>query len=80
MEQWDDFNHYTLEVGNLILARIMGWPIELEGGEDYGMRLSPENFDEWVARAEEGNRRYRNGLGKVDIEWAQSLGKEEAND
>ncbi|MEP4079758.1 hypothetical protein [Haloferula sp.] len=76
MKLWDDFNHYTLEVGNLILARIMNWPIELEGGENYGRQLSPENFDDWVAQAKEANRRYVEGPGKVDIEWAQSLSKE----
>lgn len=80
MERWDDFNHYTLEVGNLILARIMGWPIELEGGEDYGLRLTPENFDGWVDQSKQGFRRYTDGTGKADIEWAQSLGNEEGPD
>lgn len=77
MEHWDDFNHYAVEVGDLMLARIMGWPIEMEGGEDYGLKLKPGNFDEWVARAKAGNKRYVEGPGKVDIEWAQSLKNEE---
>lgn len=80
MQKWDDFNHYTLEVGNLILARIMDWPIKLEGGEDYGLRLTPENFDRWVERSKQGFRRYTERTGKTDIEWAQSLRNEEGSD
>ncbi|MFC7335592.1 hypothetical protein ACFQY0_00265 [Haloferula chungangensis] len=80
MQNWDDFNHYTLEVGDLMLARIMGWPIEMEGGEDYGLQLDPANFDAWLEHAKAGNRRYIEGVGKADIEWAQGLSNKEGSE
>lgn len=73
MNHWDDFNHYTLEIGDLMLARIMGWPVEVDGGEDYGVMLTPGNFDEWAGQARRDHRRYATGPGKADIEWARSL-------
>lgn len=73
MEHWADLNHYTVAMGNLILARIMNWPIEMPGGESYGRRLTPDNFDDWAAHAKEGYRRYVNGPRHQDVIWKQEL-------
>lgn len=73
MRYWTDFNHYTLEVGGLMLARMLDWPVGMEGGEDYGTRLTPPNFDAWVERAKQGYQDYVEGAGKRDLEWKQDI-------
>ena len=80
MTGWDDFNHYALSTGDLILARIMGWPIERNDARDYGLHLTPENFDTWAEQAKAGYKNYANGIGRPDIEWARKLKSEARED
>ncbi len=76
MRYWTDFNHYSAEVGGAMLARMLGWPMELEAARDYGIRLTPENFDGWVERSKEGYRRYISGPGIPDLEWKERIIRE----
>lgn len=76
MAYWNDFNHYTLEIGGVMLGRMLGWRIETESGDSYGSELRPDNFDAWVERAKDGYRRYVEGPRRVDLEWKQSIVEE----
>lgn len=80
MSGWDDFNHYALETGDLILARIMGWQIDREDGRNYGLRLTPQNFDEWASQAKKDYAAYQIGVGRADIEWARKIKNEASKD
>lgn len=75
MRYWTDFNHYTLDVGGAMLARMLDWPQEMEGAGGYGMTLTPANFDEWVERSKEGYRRYLTE-GRADLEWKEAIIRE----
>jgi hypothetical protein len=69
MEHWDDLGHYTIEMGNLLLARMLGWPppAGLPGAADYGARLEQETLGAHLARLREGYRRYLTGTGAADV-------------
>lgn len=73
MKYWADFNHFTLEIGGVMLARMLGWPVELEIGRDYGTRLTPDTFDSWVERSKQGYERYVGGPGRDDLEWRRKV-------
>jgi hypothetical protein len=67
MLHWGDLGHYSIEVGNLIQSRIMGWPLPIEGGENYGTRLSPETLEPWLEHVRQGYRAYLSGPGATDV-------------
>jgi hypothetical protein len=75
MLHWGDLGHYSIEVGNLIQSRIMGWPLPIEGGENYGTRLTPETLEPWFEHVRQGYRAYLSGPGAADVarkeEWIQ---------
>ena len=73
MNYWADFEHFTPGVGARMLGRMLGW--EGAEGDDYGMELVPESFDDWERRAREGYRRYVDGPGRADIEWKQRVSR-----
>lgn len=73
MNYWADFNHFTLEIGGVMLARMLDWPIELEIGKNYGIRLTPETFDAWVEGSKAGYQRYVEGAGREDLKWRRQV-------
>jgi hypothetical protein len=45
----------------------MGWPLPIEGGENYGTRLSPETLEPWLEHVRQGYRAYLSGPGAADV-------------
>jgi hypothetical protein len=73
MEHWADLGHYSREMGNLILARMMGWPCPLPGGENYGSLVTPENVERHLATVESAYRRYLTIDGARDVAWKKQV-------
>jgi hypothetical protein len=73
MEHWSDLGHYSHEMGNLILSRMMGWPCPMPGGEDYGNRVTSENVERHIAEVERAYRRYLTGEGARDVAWQKQI-------
>ncbi|MCW1885008.1 hypothetical protein OKA04_09740 [Luteolibacter flavescens] len=73
MPSWGDLEHYSLEVGNIIQSRIMGWPVPVQGAENYGRRLTSASIEPWFRDVREGYRAYLTGAGAADVakkeEW-----------
>ncbi len=73
MVHWGDLGHYSIEVGNVIQSRIMGWPVPMEGGGNYGTRLTPETIEPWFEHVRQGYKAYLSGPGAGDVarkeEW-----------
>ena len=73
MPHWGDLGHYSVEIGNVIQARIMGWPIPIPGAENYGMKITPENLDAWFDHIRQGYKAYLTGPGVRDVAWKEEL-------
>ena len=73
MTFWDDLGHFSVPVGNAMQARLMGWPVELEGAEDYGTPLSKETLPQREAEVREGYRAYLEGPRRGDVLWKEEL-------
>lgn len=73
MTYWDDLGHYSIAVGDAMLARMMGWDIPIEGAEDYGTPLSSDNLAERLQKIRQDYRAYLSGLGAADIAWKEQL-------
>jgi hypothetical protein len=76
MQRWHDLGHYSLEVGNLILSRMMGWPCPLPGGENYGTPVTAENLEAHLQAIRDGYHRYLTQEGVRDVAWKESLIRE----
>lgn len=74
MPHWNDLGHYTIELGDVIQSRIMGWPVLMPGAENYGTRLTDETIEPWFNHIREGYKAYlASPAGAEDIakkeEW-----------
>ncbi len=78
MTHWNDLGHYSIEMGNLIQSRVMGWPSPLEGGDSYGTRITPENFEQHLERVKKGYAGYLTGPRRDDVEWKEDLIRQSA--
>lgn len=67
MPHWGDLGHYSIEVGNVIQSRIMGWPVPMPGAESYGSKLTPETIEPWFNHVREGYKAYLSGPGAADV-------------
>jgi hypothetical protein len=59
MHWWVDGTHARKSLGDVMLARIMGWPIDGPGA-DYGFNLTSENLDRRVSDIDAGYLRFKN--------------------
>lgn len=73
MDHWTDLDHYTVEIGGLIQARMLGWTPRLPGGENYGTPLTDATRDAWFERVRSTSRAYLAGPGAEDIAWKEAL-------
>lgn len=76
MRGWHDLGHYSLDIGHLIQARMMGWPCPVPGGEDYGTHVTPENLEAHLVQVQAGYKRYLTEDGARDVGWKESLIRE----
>lgn len=53
MDYWVDGTHARKELGDIMLARIMGWPISGPGA-DYGFQLTADNLDSRLKSLKQG--------------------------
>ncbi|MEK7949430.1 hypothetical protein [Luteolibacter soli] len=67
MPHWGDLGHYSIEVGNVIQSRIMGWPVPIPGAENYGTKLTAETIEPWFNHVREGYKAYLTGPGVGDM-------------
>ncbi|MGE9270502.1 MAG: hypothetical protein ACQKBU_06840 [Verrucomicrobiales bacterium] len=58
MHWWVDGTHARKELGDVMLARIMGWPIEGPGA-DYGVQLTRERLEERYQQLRDGYQRFK---------------------
>jgi hypothetical protein len=73
MTYWDDLGHFTVEVGNAMQARMMGWPVELNEASDYGFHLTSSNLEVREQQIRDGYRHYLEGPGGKDVAWKEDL-------
>lgn len=76
MEYWTDLDHFSLQVGNTMQARMMGWPVSLRGGEDYGTQVDQGNLTSRIAQVKRQSVDYLTGRGRSDIEWKETISEE----
>lgn len=77
MHWWMDGTHARKELGDIMLARIMGWPIE-GPGQDYGYLLTAANLEERVAMLRAGYEDFTRSspeLWQWMVEGMESYGK-----
>jgi hypothetical protein len=58
MHWWLDGTHARKSLGDVMLARIMGWPLEGPGA-DYGFRLTAQNLAEREQAIRDGYQRFK---------------------
>ncbi len=73
MTRWGDLDHYSVAMGNLIQSRMMGWPVPMEGGENYGRKLTEENIGAWLDHLRQGYAAYLTGPHRRDVAWKEDL-------
>jgi hypothetical protein len=75
MPHWNDLGHYTIQMGNLLQARMMGLPLPpgLPGTENYGERVTPENLAAHLERIRTTYRRYLTQDGRKDVAWKEKI-------
>lgn len=73
MRFWDDLGHFSVEVGDAMLARMLGWQVELEEASDYGIRLGSSNLEARLSQLESDYSDYLNGPGTEDVAWKEGL-------
>jgi len=78
MKYWDDLGHFSVPVGDAMQARMMGWPVELEGAEAYGFQLDSSNLQAREMQVRDGYRTYLEGTGRGDAKWKEDLLKGQA--
>lgn len=59
MKYWVDGTHARKSLGDVMLARVMGWPADDPAGADYGFELTAENLDQRLAALKQGYRDYQ---------------------
>ncbi|MEM9238158.1 MAG: hypothetical protein AAGB14_15410 [Verrucomicrobiota bacterium] len=73
MTHWTDLDHYTVEVGSLMLARMLDWELRMDAGEDYGQRIDRESQSTWFEQVRKSSSAYVSGKGTRDIKWKEEL-------
>jgi hypothetical protein len=75
MPHWNDLDHYTIQMGNLILARMMHLPLPggLPGASSYGEPVTPENLAAHLERVRSTYHRYLTEDGKSDVAWKETI-------
>lgn len=76
MDYWGDLGHYSIEVGNTIQSRMMGWTPPLKEGEDFGVQLTSETLPERLSEVRQGYAEYLRGAGARDVRWKEELFKQ----
>lgn len=71
MDHWTDLEHYTVEVGGIMQARMMGW--ELDENVDYGRKLTADALGSWLEEVRASYGAYVRGAGSPDIAWKEEL-------
>ena len=59
MKYWVDGTHARKNLGDIMQARIMGWPPDDPAGSDYGFELTAANLDQRIAALRQGYQDYR---------------------
>lgn len=78
MKYWDDLGHYTPEIADLILTRMMGKPPAVPEGVDYGLMLTAENLPKRLQNLPIAYRHYLSESGKRDVTWKEEVLSESA--
>lgn len=73
MEHWNDLGHYTVEVGRVILSRIMGWSPSIQAGSTYGTKVTSENVALHFSNLRKNYQDYLTGPHRKDVEWKEEL-------
>ena len=78
MAHWGDLGHYSIQVGNLMQARML--EVELPGGledkESFGTKVTPENLETHLEQVREDYRKYLSVSGREDVEWKERVIRE----
>jgi len=59
MKYWVDGTHARKSLGDVMLARIMAWPVDDPAGADYGFELNAANLDQRTATLRQGYQDFR---------------------
>lgn len=78
MRYWNDLSHFSEIMGSAMIAKITGTePPELPGAENYGILLTPENLNSYLAEVAAGYGRYITRDGREDLEFKELVHAEE---
>lgn len=73
MRFWGDLGHYSVEVGNAMQARMMGWGVPLDAADDYGVRLDRSTLGSRLEEVRQQYGDYLRGPGARDVRWKEEL-------
>ncbi len=70
---WRDLEHFTKDVGEGMLAIMLGWPVTNPDLRAYGEKLSPEHVEDRISRLRDDYRAYLQEELDGDIAWKEKL-------
>ncbi|MBK1827508.1 hypothetical protein [Haloferula rosea] len=76
MKYWTDLDHFTLQIGNAMQARMMGWPVQPPIAADYGARVTEESLPARIEQIKHDSVEYLTGSGARDLEWKENMASE----
>ena len=77
MKHWSDLDHYSIEVGNAMQARILGLPVELKGASGFGRKIDSRSLGDHLDKLRSGYQRYLTEEGARDLDWKEETAAEE---
>lgn len=72
MQFWSDLDHFSVEVGNAMQSRMMGWPVELAGASEFGSQVTLSTLEDHLSQIREGYQEYLRNRGSRDITWKEA--------
>ncbi|WP_035616197.1 hypothetical protein [Haloferula sp. BvORR071] len=72
---WRDLEHFTKDVGDGMLAEMMGWPVENPDLAAYGDKITSGNVEARIAKLRADYQTYLKETGAEDVKWKEELVK-----
>lgn len=70
---WRDLEHFTKDVGEVMLAQMMGWPVENPALAGYGARITADTLEARIADLRAAYQAYLRDEAAGDIAWKEAL-------
>lgn len=73
LPHWRDLEHFTRDIGDAILARMMGWQIDNPELRGYGTQIKAGNLEQHIATLRDDYQQYLREEAAGDLAWKNSL-------